>query len=159
VETIEACEAAIALDAQHARAHSLRIVSYLQLNLVGEALAALTDGFGAFAPDTLQRAGIVADVLKEAMLSEGLMPMLVPALKEDPGALASGIVLWLRRMLPLDPVAAPRMSAAEAALRPLCERDSITHSALDAVRAARYAALGNMTALESLPEDFRTFLR
>jgi tetratricopeptide (TPR) repeat protein len=158
-ETIEACEAAIAQDSHHARAHSLRTVWYLHLNLVGEALASLTDAYRAFAPDTLQRATLVADVLKEAMCSPGLFPMLVPALKEDPASLANGIVLWLRRLMPLDPADAPRVSAAESALRPLCERDSTALNALNAVRAARYAALGNLSALETLPEDFRTFLR
>ena len=159
VETIEACEAAIAQDTHHARAHSLRTVCYLQLNLVGEALASLTDAYRAFAPDTLQRATLVADVLKEAMGSPGLVPMLVPALNEDPASLAGGIVLWLRRLMPLDPSDAPRISATELALRPLCERDSTALGALDAVRAARYAALGNLSPLETLPEDFRPFLR
>ncbi|NUM56785.1 MAG: hypothetical protein HUU46_24415 [Candidatus Hydrogenedentes bacterium] len=158
-ETIEACESAIARDAQHVRAHSLRVSTYLQLNLVGEAMAAMSDAYTAFAPDTLQRAALVADVLREAMVSAGLIPMLVPALKEDPGALASGIVLWLRRLMPLDPAIAPQVSAAELALRPLCERDATALAALEAVRAARYAALGNLTALEALPEDFRSFLR
>lgn len=158
-ETIEACEAAVAQDARHVRAHSLRTTSYLHLNLVGEAVAALSDAFAAFAPDTLQRAALVADVLREAMSSTGLIPMLVPVLKEDPGALASGIMLWLRRMMPIDPAAAPRVSAAEQALRPLCERDATALGALDAVRAARYAALGNLTALDALPEDFRSILR
>ncbi|MCC6153048.1 MAG: tetratricopeptide repeat protein [Candidatus Hydrogenedentes bacterium] len=158
-ETIESCEAAVAKDPQHVRAHSLRSVSYLQLNLVGEAVGSVADGFAAFPPDTLQRATLVADVLREAMNSNGLIAMLVPALKEDAGALACGIVLWLRRLMPVDPANAPLISAAETSLRPLCERDCATLSALDAVRAARYAALGNLSALDALPEDFRGFLR
>lgn len=158
-ETIEACEAAVTKDTQHVRAHSLRTVCYLQLNLVGEAVGSVADGFAAFPPDTLQRATLVADVLRDAMNSTGLIAMLVPALKEDAGALACGVVLWLRRLMPIDPANAPMVSAAEAALRPLCERDAVTLSALDAVRAARYAALGNLSALDALPEDFRGFLR
>lgn len=159
VETIEDCEAAIAQDPEHSRAHALRVGSYLQLNLVGESLGAIADAYRVFAPDTLQRAALVAEVLKEALSTPRLLPLILPALREDVPALAAGILLWLRRLMPLDADTAPRIASVERAVRSFGETGAVVVHALDAVRAIRYAALGNLTALETLPEDFKTYLK
>lgn len=154
-ETIEACENAVAVQPDHIRAHVVRIVAYLQLHLVGEAIAAVADMFRAFPPDSTQRALALSEMLRESAFSPGLLQILVSACEEDMPAFSCGLLLWLRRHTPLTRQSAIEFGVAEHALRPICENDPCVAPALDVVRALRLTALGDPSAMNMLPPDLR----
>jgi len=158
VETIEACETAVALNPEHLRAHALRVVAYLQLHLVGEAIAAIGDVFRAYPPDSTQRAFVLSEILRESAASPGLLQIVVSASRDDLPALVCGLTLWLRRQLPLDHATAVHLGVAEHALRPQFEGHADALAALDLLRAARLVTLGDPSALATLSDEHQRLL-
>ncbi|MDZ4860536.1 MAG: hypothetical protein SGI88_16285 [Candidatus Hydrogenedentes bacterium] len=157
-ETIEACEIALGFQADHVRAHAIRIVAYLELHLIGEAIAAVSDMFRAFPPDSTHRAVVLSEMLREAATSPGLLQILVSACSDDMRSFGCAILLWLRRHMPLSRDHAVEFGIAEHTLRPIFEGDPEVIAALDVLRACRLTTLGDSSALHSLPADVRKIL-
>ncbi|GMU90943.1 MAG: hypothetical protein AMXMBFR4_00010 [Candidatus Hydrogenedentota bacterium] len=96
-DAIDACDAALRLHPAHTRAHIQRICSYLRLDLVGEALAALADAVRALPKTGSEPRFLAAEVLACASSSGALTPIVVAALGHDPRLLSAGVALWLRQ--------------------------------------------------------------
>lgn len=158
VQAIEACETALALYNAHVRAQALRIVMYLRLHLVGEALAALADALRAFDPGSPQRALLLAELLREAAESPSLTRMLVAACMNEGDDVAAAVLLSVQRALSRMAEESERIAVLEDVLGSLFAEHDTVQQALHVLRAARLRAAGDATATQSLPEPLRALL-
>lgn len=157
-EALASCDAALRIHPAHARALVQRVQLLLRSDADEATLRGVEDVVDATAPGQVERVLLAASLFERMEGKETLVQLAAAVYGRDRTSLLHGLMLWVRRMMPVTAATARRMDGFLHTLRPIFDNDDEADPIMTLADALGRTALGEARAMLDLPVEVRRLL-